>query len=400
MSAWVVRRDAPRARPTAIVATDVDLRDFAFEEQGRARSSTRWSSCWWSPHLQSGEFFRFDQKIDMKLLPATRERLGKTWFPVLREFELAPGAYQAKIVVRDGNNQRIGTVMHEFNVPDLTRLRTSSIVLKRHACSRTRPASARAPRWWCGGRSLPDATLYAQFEVYGAAKEKGSGMPKVVAGYQIRRQDGTVLTKVAPTQILPTSLGKLSRLVGTGLGDAAPGAYEFVLELRDEIGGGSVEIHEPFTVDAAAAGAGVAAPGQSPRRAEGEAAGAGTAGAAGADAAGTEAAGCEPAGAAGTEIGRAACPALSSTEDECGRSIESARHVTMNTAARMVVALESTLAGPARAEGGLGSAAAERAGQVLVLALLEQHDADQEQAGDDVHCDPRGEYATVMGAFL
>jgi VWFA-related protein len=260
MSAWVFD-ETLLGKANSIVATDVDLRDFAFKEQdGRFIDTLEFLLV--VAHLQSGEFFRFDQKIDMKLLPATRERLGKTWFPVLREFELAPGSYQAKIVVRDGNNQRIGTVMHEFNVPDLTRLRTSSIVLS-DTLQPDKTGERPRPALVVRRTFAPDATLYAQFEVYGAAKEKGSGMPKVVAGYQIRRQDGTVLTKVAPTQILPTSLGKLSRLVGTGLGDAAPGAYEFVLELRDEIGGGSVEIHEPFTVDAAAAGAGVA-PGQPP----------------------------------------------------------------------------------------------------------------------------------------
>jgi hypothetical protein len=62
-----------------------------------------------------------------------------------------------------------------------------------------------------------------------------------------------VITRVPPTQILPTSLGKLSRLVGTELRDATPGSYEFVLELRDEIGGSSVEIREPFRVDSTGA---------------------------------------------------------------------------------------------------------------------------------------------------
>jgi hypothetical protein len=248
-------------KANVIVATDVDVREFAFKEQeGRFFDALEFLLV--VAHLESGEFFRFDQKVDMKLLPATRDRLGKSWFPVVREFELAPGAYQAKIVVRDGNSQRIGTVVHEFSVPDLTKLRTSSVILSDtlqpdKAGERPRPALVVRRTF------SPDATLYAQFEVYGAEKAKGSGMPKVVAGYQIRREDGTVITKVAPTEILPTSLGKLSRLVGTQLRDATPGAYEFVLELRDEIGGGSVEIREPFRVDGAASAPLAAAPGGS-----------------------------------------------------------------------------------------------------------------------------------------
>jgi VWFA-related protein len=257
MSAWVFE-ETLLGKANTLVATDVDVREFAFKEQdGRSVDALEFLLV--VAHLQTGEFFRFDQKVDMKLLPATRERLGRTWFPIVREFELAPGAYQAKIVVRDTNSQRIGTVVHEFAVPDLSKLRTSSIILSDtlqpdKLGERPRPALVVRRTF------APDTTLYAQFEVYGAEKEKGSGMPKVSAGYQIRREDGTVITRVAPTQILPTSLGKLSRLVGTELRDATPGAYEFVLELRDEIGGGSVEIREPFQVDAAVRPAAAPAP--------------------------------------------------------------------------------------------------------------------------------------------
>jgi len=249
MSAWVFD-ETLLGKANTIVATDVDVREFAFKEQdGRFLNALEFLLV--VAHLESGEFFRFDQKVDMKLLPATRERLGKSWFPIVREFELAPGAYQAKIVVRDTNSLRIGTVVHEFTVPDLTKLRTSSIILS-DTLQPDKPGDRPRPALVVRRTFAPDAILYAQFEVYGAEKEKGSGMPKVSAGYQIRREDGTVITRVAPTQILPTSLGKLSRLVGAELRDATPGAYEFVLELRDEIGGGSVEIREPFQVDAAA----------------------------------------------------------------------------------------------------------------------------------------------------
>lgn len=246
MSAWVFE-ETLLGKANTIVATDVDVREFAFKEQdGRSIDALEFLLV--VAHLESGEFFRFDQKVDMKLLPATRERLARSWFPVVREFELAPGSYQAKIVVRDSNSQRIGTVVHEFVVPDLSKLRASSVILSDtlqpdKAGERPRPALVVRRTF------APDTTLYAQFEVYGAAKEKGSGMPRVFAGYQIRREDGTVVTRAPATQILPTSLGKLSRLVGTELRDAAPGAYEFVLELRDEIGGGMVEIREPFRVD-------------------------------------------------------------------------------------------------------------------------------------------------------
>jgi hypothetical protein len=99
----------------------------------------------------------------------------------------------------------------------------------------------------------PGSMLLAQFEVYGAAKEKGSGMPRVSAGYEIRRTDGTVVTHVDPTPIKPTSLGRLMRLVGTKLEDSPPGDYEMVLSFRDEVAGKTLELKEPFSVAAAGA---------------------------------------------------------------------------------------------------------------------------------------------------
>src|SRR6185369_6308265 len=55
--------------------------------------------------------------------------LSKSWYPVVRDFELAPGGYQAKIVVRDKNSGRIGTVVHEFEVPDISQFRVSTPII-------------------------------------------------------------------------------------------------------------------------------------------------------------------------------------------------------------------------------------------------------------------------------
>jgi hypothetical protein len=52
----------------------------------------------------------------------------------------------------------------------------------------------------------------------------------------------------APTLINPTSLGALVRLSGISLKGAAPGAYELVLTIRDELAGKSVEVREPFEI--------------------------------------------------------------------------------------------------------------------------------------------------------
>jgi VWFA-related protein len=236
-------------KASVLVATDVDVRQFAFQEkEGRFQDTLEFLLV--VVHRETGEFFRYDQKIDMNLQPATRDRIVAAGFPLVRDFELAPGGYQAKMVVRDKNGGRIGTIVHEFEVPDLAQLRVSTPVISDTLQGSQQGTESAVPRpAVLARRAFPSgATLYCQFEVYGAAKDPKTGMPRVSAGYVIRNKSGAVVTQVAPTVITPTSLGKLSRLMGTGLQDAAPGDYELVLSLRDEIAGKSLELAEPFTV--------------------------------------------------------------------------------------------------------------------------------------------------------
>jgi VWFA-related protein len=235
-------------KASVLIATDVDISGFTFENlEGRFLDTMECLLV--VAHRETGEYFRYDQQVQMKLLPATRERMGKSWFPVVRDFELAPGGYQAKIVIRDKNSRRLGTVVHEFEVPDISQFRVSTPILSdtlqpSPEGKKTVPRPALSVR-----RAFPSgSTLYAEFDVYGAAKDKASGMPKVSAGYIIRRLDGPVQSVVSPTVIQPTSIGKLSRLVGTRLVAAEPGDYELVLTVRDEIAGKTLELREPFTV--------------------------------------------------------------------------------------------------------------------------------------------------------
>jgi VWFA-related protein len=236
-------------KASVLVATDVDVRGFQFEEQdGRLLDTLEFLLI--VAHRESGEFFRYDQKVEMKLLPETRERLARTWFPIVRDFQLVPGGYQAKIVVRDKATSRIGTVIHEFDVPDLSQLRISTPIIS-DTLVKPPDGSEERPRPQIVVRRAfpPEATVYCQVEVYGAAKDQTTGMPRVLMGTQIRRADGTVVNSISPNQINPTSLGKLSRLVGLPLGNIQPGEYEVVVSLRDEISGKTLEVREPFTVE-------------------------------------------------------------------------------------------------------------------------------------------------------
>ena len=57
-----------------------------------------------------------------------------------------------------------------------------------------------------------------------------------------------VFVKIAPSLIQPTSLGRLSRMVGPTLEGAEPGEYEIELNLKDELSGKILDRKEDFTV--------------------------------------------------------------------------------------------------------------------------------------------------------
>src|SRR2546428_4133708 len=124
-----VREETPLlGRAHVLVAVEVDIRNLGFEEK-EGRSTDTLEFLLVAANRETGQFSRQDQKVDLKLPPATRELITRTWLPIVREFELGTGRYQAKIVVRDKATGRIGTVVHEFEVPDLASFRVTTPVV-------------------------------------------------------------------------------------------------------------------------------------------------------------------------------------------------------------------------------------------------------------------------------
>jgi hypothetical protein len=236
-------------KAVALVATEVDVRGLDFEEvDGRFGDTLEFLLV--VAHRESGEFFRYDQSVVMNVRPETRERLDRQWYPIVRDFDLRPGDYQAKIVVREARSGKVGTVLHEFEVPDLEEFRVSTPVLSDTIA--TEPGLTGFPGARLGvfvRREFPvGSDVYCQIDVFGAAKDDVSGMPQVLQGYVVRRSDGVQLTAAPPSKINPTSLGVLSRVSGFSLRNAQPGDYEIEIDVWDQLAGKALELREPFTV--------------------------------------------------------------------------------------------------------------------------------------------------------
>jgi VWFA-related protein len=231
------RKDQARV----LVSADVDVSNVSFQEKEGQLLGTL-DLLLVVANREGGEFSRYDQKIDLVRKPGIAPP-GAAVYPILREFELKPGVYQAKIVVRDLLSQKIGSLAYDFSVPALDRFRVSTPVLTdtvQQAASGVGAVPV-ARRSFAPGRSL-----YCQFDVYGASRDR-DGQPRVAASHRLRKADGTVLGGSDPTIILPTSLGGVARLMQIPL-NLDPGDYELVLDVRDEVSRDSLELVEPFRV--------------------------------------------------------------------------------------------------------------------------------------------------------
>jgi VWFA-related protein len=244
-----VREETLFGKARVYVATEVDLSGLRFaEEDGREVGTLQFLLV--AIQRDTGEYSRYDQKVDLKLLPETRERLARTWLPIVRDFELGPGRYRTKIVVQDKTTGRLGTVSHDFEVPDLGRFRVSTPVLS--DLRETAAESGSGDRLALMARRdfAPEGSLFCQLDVYRAVKLEDSGMPRVSLRYEVRRSDGSLYTSEPASVISPTEQGAVSTMIGFSLEGAGPGDYELVMRVKDELSGKTLDLREPFHVDA------------------------------------------------------------------------------------------------------------------------------------------------------
>jgi hypothetical protein len=241
-TAYVVQ-ETTRGKARVLIAADVDVSGLAFREQeGKPRAALDLLIV--VADRRSGDVQRYDQKIDLE--KKAGGAAGAAWYSIVRDFDLAAGDYQTKLVVRDVETRRLGTVAHDFEVPELEGFWVSTPVL-------TDTVQEAA-----GGSILPvllarrtfvaAGALYCRFDVNGMKKDEATRLPKVSSGHRLVRADGTVVSRNDPTPILPTSLGAITRMIGIPLDGVTPGEYDLVLTIRDELAGRSQELVEPLTV--------------------------------------------------------------------------------------------------------------------------------------------------------
>jgi VWFA-related protein len=234
-----------------MLVAEIDVRSLRFTEGAEGRARDDLAFLIEAQSRDTGEYYRFDQKIEMSLLPETRAKLERTWYPVIRDLTLPAGGYQVKVVAQELGSRRVGSVTHDFEVPAPAGFRVSTPILTDAIDPAT--ATSAVPRpLLVARRAFPlGSVLYCQFGVYGAAADPETKKPRVSAGYEIRAEDGTLLKRAPRTVITPTSLGALLRFQGISLPGARPGPYAITLSVRDEVANRILNVREEFVIEAA-----------------------------------------------------------------------------------------------------------------------------------------------------
>ena len=229
------------------VTVEADVRGFAFVEKGGTARDTL-ELLLLVAREDTGESMRFDQQFEMSLSAQTRARYEHAGFPISREVPLTPGQHQARVVVRDKNGGRVGSLLHTFEVPALTGLRVSSLALGERLRDGA-AASSSAPEITARREFAASGILHCSFEVYGAAKEVATGRPKLTAGFSIRRSDGRFLAAMPETPLQPGPDGTLARSLGVPLDGAPSGRYEVIVVVTDHAAGQAAEAREAFVIE-------------------------------------------------------------------------------------------------------------------------------------------------------
>jgi hypothetical protein len=163
---------------------------------------------------------------------------GGTRIRIEKQFEVPPGAYQARIAVRErGGPKRIGSVLQSVAVQPATAFHLTTPILTDVLLPDQSPL-ARAERRFAKG-----STLHCLVEVVGA-----SGRP-VQAGVEVRSADGRTVVQI-PDSVIATL--PPSRHWTIPLGDLEAGRYEIVISVKDETRGQGLKSREAFEVVAAA----------------------------------------------------------------------------------------------------------------------------------------------------
>ena len=196
------------------------------------------------------------QEFNLRLQPATRERIGRTGVRLLSRLELPPGRYQIHVGAHEASGATIGTVPYDVEIPDYAKspFALSGVVLTSSSAdsfvtSNPDPLLKDAlPGAPIATRSFsPAETLTTYSEVYvGSGSARGVTMMTSVQN----ARDGRTVFQAQDRRAIDASARPLTHGFSTQLPlkSLPPGRYLLRVEAQSSVGGYSTERIVPFEV--------------------------------------------------------------------------------------------------------------------------------------------------------
>jgi VWFA-related protein len=194
----------------------------------------------------TGGVQRDEHVIEISMPPAVLEQARRNGLPIRREFSLAPGRYAANLVVRERATGLLGSVRHEFDVPEATGFRASTPIItdefETMVSGRPIPVAIARRTFHAGAR------VACAFDIFGAARNPSDGFADVTLAYSLRDADGREVA-VAPSRPLSSNAqGQVAVVLALTLPAAAVGPHTLHVTVHDELSQRSLDIEEPIMV--------------------------------------------------------------------------------------------------------------------------------------------------------
>ena len=244
LTSYVSAQPAKGPRPVLLVA-EADVRPLGLAARGD-RYEAILDSYVVVHARDTGGVEKQETRVELALPKAVFEQLGDKGVPIRRSFTLAPGRYQARLLVRHKESGRLGSVRHEFEVPETDELRASTPVLTDTFQAGAGGAPQIIPlarRFFAAGSKLACA-----FDVGGAAPDAAAGGPRVSVAYRLVGADGRERAASPPQNLRSQSPASVSAVIGLTLPKDAQGEHQLIVTVRDEVSTRTLEIVEPFEV--------------------------------------------------------------------------------------------------------------------------------------------------------
>jgi len=197
---------------------------------------------------ESGEVASKETLVEAAI-PADRfPAVERSGLPIRREFALAPGHYQARLLLRDRASGALGSVLHDFDVPAADTLRLTTPILT-NSIQPGGEGTPPRPVPLAHRTFPPGSKVLCAFQVLGAARDSAGGGPRVTVAYRLLDSNGDEVASQPPQVVSTDAAGRPAGiLLVLQIPQEQTGEMSLEITVNDHVASTELKDTEPFEV--------------------------------------------------------------------------------------------------------------------------------------------------------